>query len=95
MQQLRFLFAMGVKPLRIKNAIVASYWTHFTTIEFLILYFASCMLHVWFNVTGPVLVGHRLDTTWAKVLKLCYQMTTEVDLLFEAATTIVCTAEPS
>jgi len=33
--------------------------------------------------------------TWAKVLRLCYQTTTEVDLLLEAATTIICTAQCS
>jgi hypothetical protein len=36
--------------------------------------------------------GDWLDTTWAKVLRLCYQMTTEVDL-FETAATIICTFE--
>jgi len=49
---------------------------------------------VWCKVNGRGLVGHRLDTTWAKVLRFCYQMTTEVDL-FEAATTMICTVESS
>ena len=43
---------------------------------------------------GWGLAGHRLDTTWAKVLRLCYQMTTEV-YLFEAAATVICTVESS
>ena len=37
------------------------------------------------SVIGRGLVGHRLDTTCAKVLKLCYQMTTKADLLLEDA----------
>ena len=49
---------------------------------------------MWCNVTGRGLVGHRLDTTWAKVLRL-YQTTTEADLVLEAATTIICTVESS
>ena len=40
------------------------------------------------------MAGHGLDTTWAEVLRLCYQMTTQDDLL-EAATTIICTVESS
>ena len=35
---------------------------------------------MWPNVAGRGLVCHRLDTTWAKVLILCYQTTTEGDL---------------
>jgi len=49
---------------------------------------------LWCNVTGRALAGDRLDTTWAKVLKLCYQLNTEADL-FEAATTKICTVESS
>jgi len=49
---------------------------------------------LWCSVTGRGLAGHQLDTTWAKVLRLCYQMTTESDL-FEAATTMICTVECS
>ena len=43
-------------------------------------------------MTRRGLVGHRLATTWVKVLRLCYQMTTEAYLL-EAATTITYTVE--
>jgi len=50
---------------------------------------------LWCNVTGRGMVCNRLDTTWAKVLGLCYQMATEVDLLLEAATTIISTVECS
>ena len=50
--------------------------------------------HLWCNVTGRGLAGHRLDTTWVKVHRLCYQLTTDADL-FEAATTIIVTVESS
>jgi len=50
---------------------------------------------LWCNVTGRGLVGHRLDMTWVRVLRLCYQTTTEADLLLEGATTIICTVESS
>ena len=39
--------------------------------------------------------GDWLDTKGGKVLRLCYQTTTEADLLLEAATTIICTVECS
>jgi len=44
------------------------------------------------NATGPELVSHQLDTTWVIVLGLCFQMTTEADLV-EAAATVVFTVE--
>ena len=40
------------------------------------------------------LVGHRLVTAWVKVLRLCFPMTTEADLL-EAAATLVFTVRSS
>ena len=62
--------------------------------DFLEMYIGD-VCHMWCNVTGQGLVGHRLDTTWAKVLRLCYQTTTESDLLLEAAIAIICTVESS
>jgi len=47
---------------------------------------------LWCNATGRGLVGHQLATTWVKVLRLCFQMTTEADLL-EAAATLIFTVE--
>ena len=38
------------------------------------------------------LIGHQLVTTWVKVLRLCFPMTTEADLL-EAAVTLVVAVE--
>ena len=38
------------------------------------------------------MVDHQLATTWVKVLGLCFQMTTEADLL-EATATFVFTVE--
>ena len=44
------------------------------------------------NATGRGLVGHQLTTTWVKVLRLCFPMTTEADLLEAAATLVVTVA---
>ena len=45
-------------------------------------------------MTGRGLVGHQLATTWVKVLRLCFPMTNDADLL-EAAVTLVDTVKSS